>query len=136
MIYGIVRQLESIGEGEVAERHHRRTRDGGPEGLDDVAYVRFASVYRDFREAKDFEEMLGELAGMMTSAAPAPREGARRAKRVTAAAGRPRAAAARPPTDERYMRIALALGARDLGITWPNPSVGAVVVDGRAGRRP
>jgi hypothetical protein len=31
--------------------------------LDDVAYVRFASVYRNFREARDFEELLGELAG-------------------------------------------------------------------------
>ena len=31
--------------------------------LDDVAYVRFASVYRNFREAKDFEEVLGELSG-------------------------------------------------------------------------
>ena len=29
--------------------------------LDDVAYVRFASVYRNFREAKDFETVLGEL---------------------------------------------------------------------------
>ena len=34
----------------------------GCKGLDDVAYVRFASVYRDFREAKDFEDILGELA--------------------------------------------------------------------------
>ena len=32
-------------------------------GLDDVAYVRFASVYKNFREAKDFEALLGELAG-------------------------------------------------------------------------
>jgi transcriptional repressor NrdR len=31
--------------------------------LDDVAYVRFASVYRNFREAKDFHELLGELKG-------------------------------------------------------------------------
>jgi transcriptional repressor NrdR len=31
--------------------------------LDDVGYVRFASVYRDFREAKDFETIVGELAG-------------------------------------------------------------------------
>jgi transcriptional repressor NrdR len=31
--------------------------------LDDVAYVRFASVYRNFREAKDFERVLGELSG-------------------------------------------------------------------------
>jgi transcriptional repressor NrdR len=29
--------------------------------VDDVAYVRFASVYRDFREAKDFEEFLGAM---------------------------------------------------------------------------
>ena len=33
----------------------------GLKTLDDVAYVRFASVYRDFREAKDFESVLGEL---------------------------------------------------------------------------
>ena len=31
--------------------------------IDDVAYVRFASVYENFREAKDFEELLGELSG-------------------------------------------------------------------------
>ena len=31
--------------------------------LDDVAYVRFASVYRNFREAKDFETVLDELSG-------------------------------------------------------------------------
>ena len=30
---------------------------------DKVAYVRFASVYRNFREAKDFENIIGELAG-------------------------------------------------------------------------
>lgn len=42
------------------------------------------------------------------------------------------AAGAQPdlrPHDERYMRMALAIGARHLGLTWPNPSVGAVVVD-------
>jgi transcriptional repressor NrdR len=32
-------------------------------GLDPVAYVRFASIYRDFREAADFQEVLGEIAG-------------------------------------------------------------------------
>ncbi len=32
-------------------------------GLDQVAYVRFASVYRNFREAKDFEEFVGTLSG-------------------------------------------------------------------------
>jgi transcriptional repressor NrdR len=39
--------------------------------LDDVAYVRFASVYRNFREAKDFERVLGELSGE-EEAVPAP----------------------------------------------------------------
>jgi len=34
----------------------------GLKALDDVAYVRFASVYKNFREAKDFEEILGKLA--------------------------------------------------------------------------
>ena len=36
---------------------------GTLKALDDVAYVRFASVYRDFREAKDFKSLLGELSG-------------------------------------------------------------------------
>jgi transcriptional repressor NrdR len=40
----------------------------GLRNLDDVAYVRFASVYRDFREAKDFETFVGELAGDETGA--------------------------------------------------------------------
>jgi transcriptional repressor NrdR len=37
--------------------------------LDDVAYVRFASVYRNFREAKDFEAVLGELSDEAAAAA-------------------------------------------------------------------
>ncbi|MES2197367.1 MAG: ATP cone domain-containing protein, partial [Pseudomonadota bacterium] len=41
--------------GEIVMEHLRQ--------LDDVAYVRFASVYRNFREAKDFETVLGELSG-------------------------------------------------------------------------
>ena len=35
--------------------------------------------------------------------------------------------------DERFMRLAIALGERHLGLTWPNPSVGAVVVDESGG---
>ena len=42
-------------------------------GLDPVAYVRFASVYRDFREAADFQEVLSEIA----SAPVAPHEAVR-----------------------------------------------------------
>ena len=44
-------------------RDDRRDRDGASGQLDKVAYVRFASVYRNFREAKDFEAVLGELSG-------------------------------------------------------------------------
>ena len=39
-------------------------------GLDPVAYVRFASVYRDFREAADFHEVLGEIAAEPANDAP------------------------------------------------------------------
>jgi transcriptional repressor NrdR len=63
MINGIVRQLESLGEGEVRSETVGELVMEGLKGLDDVAYVRFASVYKNFREAKDFEEILGKLAG-------------------------------------------------------------------------
>jgi transcriptional repressor NrdR len=62
MINGIVRQLESMGEPEVPSETVGELVMEGLKGLDDVAYVRFASVYKDFSEAKDFKEILGELA--------------------------------------------------------------------------
>jgi transcriptional repressor NrdR len=62
MINGIVRQLESMGEGEVRSDTVGELVMEGLKGLDDVAYVRFASVYKNFREAKDFEEILVRLA--------------------------------------------------------------------------
>jgi transcriptional repressor NrdR len=64
MVNGIVRQLESLGEPEVNSEQIGELIMEGLKGLDDVAYVRFASVYRNFREAKDFEELLGELSGV------------------------------------------------------------------------
>jgi transcriptional repressor NrdR len=62
LVSGIVRQLESTGEGEI-----RSTRIGelvieGLKGLDPVAYVRFASVYRDFTDVADFQQVLAEIA--------------------------------------------------------------------------
>jgi transcriptional repressor NrdR len=63
MVSGIVRQLESRGEAEIASAEIGRLVMDALKGLDDVAYVRFASVYRDFREAKDFEAFLDELSG-------------------------------------------------------------------------
>jgi len=61
MISGIVRQLESRGEGEVSTEVIGRLAMKGLRAIDDVAYVRFASVYRDFREAGDFVKVLDEL---------------------------------------------------------------------------
>ncbi len=61
MISGIVRQLESLGESEITSDQIGEHIMEGLRVLDDVAYVRFASVYRNFREARDFEELLGEL---------------------------------------------------------------------------
>ncbi len=61
MVSGIVRQLESLGEPEITSEQIGESIMEGLKNLDDVAYVRFASVYRNFREAKDFETLLGEL---------------------------------------------------------------------------
>jgi transcriptional repressor NrdR len=61
MVSGIVRQLESLGETEIKSEQVGQLVMEGLRNLDDVAYVRFASVYRNFREAKDFEEIIGEL---------------------------------------------------------------------------
>jgi transcriptional repressor NrdR len=72
MLNGIVRQLESMGDGEVPSETVGELVMEGLKGLDDVAYVRFASVYKNFREAKDFEEILGKLAEEETDDAPEP----------------------------------------------------------------
>jgi transcriptional repressor NrdR len=61
MVSGIVRQLESLGESEIKSEQVGELVMEGLRNLDDVAYVRFASVYKNFREAKDFEEIIGEL---------------------------------------------------------------------------
>ena len=61
MVSGIVRQLESLGETEIKSEQIGALVMEGLKNLDDVAYVRFASVYKNFREAKDFEEIIGEL---------------------------------------------------------------------------
>jgi transcriptional repressor NrdR len=61
MVSGIVRQLESRGEPDIPSEEIGLLIMDGLKELDDVAYVRFASVYRNFREAKDFEAVLDEL---------------------------------------------------------------------------
>ena len=59
----IVRELESLGESEVSSETIGEIAMEHLRALDDVAYVRFASVYRNFREAKDFQAALDELSG-------------------------------------------------------------------------
>jgi transcriptional repressor NrdR len=60
MISTIVRQLESMGETELPSSAVGELVMKQLKQLDDVAYVRYASVYRDFRETKDFARFLGE----------------------------------------------------------------------------
>ena len=67
----IVRELESQGESEISSEIIGETVMEHLRDLDDVAYVRFASVYRNFREAKDFEAVLGELTGEEEGKPPA-----------------------------------------------------------------
>lgn len=62
MINGIVRQLESMGDSEVSSDTIGEMIMDALKTLDPVAYVRFASVYRNFREAKDFEDFVGTIA--------------------------------------------------------------------------
>ena len=124
MVSAIVRELESGGEaeisseaiGEIVMEHLRQ--------LDDVAYVRFASVYRNFREAKDFESRARRtLRRRRRAAGPVTQmifriledQFAQKSKQSKAA-------------DQRFMQLALTLGRRGQGRTWPNPAVGAVVV--------
>ncbi len=60
MVSGIVRQLESRGETEIGSEVIGELVMKALKSLDEVAYVRYASVYRDFRETQDFARFLGE----------------------------------------------------------------------------
>ncbi|MBI3453920.1 MAG: transcriptional repressor NrdR [Rhodospirillales bacterium] len=61
VVSGIVRRLESLGESEIPSTVVGEMVMDALSTLDPVAYVRFASVYRNFREAKDFEDFVGKL---------------------------------------------------------------------------
>ena len=61
VVNGLVRRLESSGESEIPTKLIGEMVMDALSGLDPVAYVRFASVYRNFREARDFEEFVGKL---------------------------------------------------------------------------
>jgi transcriptional repressor NrdR len=61
LVTGIQRRLETLGEGEVTSARIGELVMDGLKGLDSVAYIRFASVYRDFNEARDFEAFAGAV---------------------------------------------------------------------------
>jgi len=61
VVSSIVRQLEASGETDIPSPQIGELVMDTLKEVDEVAYVRFASVYRDFREAKDFEAFLGSL---------------------------------------------------------------------------
>ncbi len=73
IVNGIVRQLEASGDSDVPSKSIGEAVMAALREVDEVAYVRFASVYRDFREAKDFEAFLGGLGDEAAPAKPGPK---------------------------------------------------------------
>ncbi len=61
LVSGVQRQIETLGESEVQARDIGEMVMDGLRQLDAVAYIRFASVYRDFTEARDFEEFASTI---------------------------------------------------------------------------
>jgi transcriptional repressor NrdR len=67
IVNGIVRQLESSGESEIPSKHIGEMVMDALKLVDAVAYVRFASVYRNFRETKDFEAFIGGISDAISA---------------------------------------------------------------------
>ena len=61
LVSGIQRRVETSGDTEVSAKRIGEMVMEALKGLDSVAYIRFASVYRDFSEARDFEEFAGSV---------------------------------------------------------------------------
>jgi transcriptional repressor NrdR len=70
LVNGVVRRLESLGESEIDADVVGEMVMEALQALDPVAYIRFASVYRDFREAKDFETFVGGLTDVVNGNKP------------------------------------------------------------------
>lgn len=62
LVSAIQRQIETSGDSEIAAKRVGEMVMDGLKALDSVAYIRFASVYKDFTEAKDFEDFAGSVA--------------------------------------------------------------------------
>jgi len=61
LVSSLQRQIETSGDSEIASTRIGELVMAGLKALDPVAYIRFASVYKDFTEAKDFEEFAGSV---------------------------------------------------------------------------
>jgi transcriptional repressor NrdR len=61
LVSSIQRQIETSGESEIASTEIGEMVMNGLKGVDPVAYIRFASVYKDFTEARDFEKFAGSV---------------------------------------------------------------------------
>ncbi len=72
LVSGVQRQIETLGESEVATKAIGQMVMEGLRGLDSVAYIRFASVYREFTEARDFEEFAFCLGRVLQNFIPDP----------------------------------------------------------------
>jgi transcriptional repressor NrdR len=81
----LVRKLETQGDSEVPSQRIGELIMEELRHLDGVAYVRFASVYKNFREARDFESVLGEI----NSEGPSPDQTGKRAKKPAKTAPMP-----------------------------------------------
>ena len=65
IVNSVVRQLEASGDSDIPSKQIGELVMDTLKELDKVAYVRFASVYRNFREAKDFEDFVGGLGSVV-----------------------------------------------------------------------
>ena len=74
LVSSIQRQLETSGEGELVSARIGEMVMEGLKALDPVAYIRFASVYKDFREAKDFEAFAGSFDNPGSAGSPATQD--------------------------------------------------------------
>ncbi|MEE4349864.1 MAG: transcriptional regulator NrdR [Pacificimonas sp.] len=74
LVSGIQRQLEASGKSEISAEELGELVMEGLHALDEVAYVRFASVYREFREAKDFEKLVTGMPDGDSDGAPEPKD--------------------------------------------------------------
>ena len=72
IVNSVVRQLEASGDSDIPSKQIGELVMDTLKELDKVAYVRFASVYRNFREAKDFEDFVGGLSSVAVASLACP----------------------------------------------------------------